>query len=229
MAKALSIISEGSKPLKNNLHERYARLRAAAQPRLIAFRKAGYIAKNDHVADANSFRLERKRGVRERIEYLTRQAEELIAQKRQNIEEQLWAVLDADIGDYFEAYQAIERDHNGRPIPVNPDDPNAALSTERRVRPKLLTDLPPEVRKQIEEVRVDSRGRLIRKLYSKVQANKELRAMLNLGTKSDASDVSKLSDQELISTLAQQAKELGIDIKLDYTFHLPKKDDGNSG
>jgi hypothetical protein len=106
---------------------------------------------------------------------------------------------------------------------------NSTLLLETRERPKLLTDLPPEVRKQIEEVRVDSRGRLIPKLYSKVQANKELRAMLNLGTKSDASDVSKLSDQELISTLAQQAKELGIDIKLDYTFHLPKKDAGDSG
>ena len=58
MAKALARVSEGSKPLKNNSHERYARFRAAAQPRLIAFRKAGYIAKNDHVADANSFRLE---------------------------------------------------------------------------------------------------------------------------------------------------------------------------
>ena len=103
------------------------------------------------------------------------------------------------------------------------------LSTELRVRPKLLTDLPPDLAKLIEDVQVDNRGRLIPKLYSKVQANKELRAMLNLGAKSDASDVSKLSDQELIATLAQQAKELGIDIKLDYTFHLPKKDEGDSG
>jgi hypothetical protein len=102
------------------------------------------------------------------------------------------------------------------------------LSTELRVRPKLLTDLPPDLAKLIEDVQVDNRGRLIPKLYSKVQANKELRAMLNLGAKSDASDVSKLSDQELISTLAQQAKELGIDIKLDYTFHLPKKDEGDA-
>jgi len=103
------------------------------------------------------------------------------------------------------------------------------LSLEKRVRPKLLTDLSPDAARLIEEVRPDSRGRLIPKLYSKHQANKELRAMLNLGTKSDASDVSKLSDQELISTLAQQAKEFGIDIKLDYTFHLPKKDKGDGG
>ena len=104
-----------------------------------------------------------------------------------------------------------------------------SLSTERRVRPKLLVDLPPAVRKQIEEVRVDSRGRLIPRLYSKMAASKELRNMLNLNAKSDAADVTKLSDEELITTLAAQARELGVDIKLDYTFHLPKKDDGNSG
>src|SRR6516225_10525396 len=112
------MVSEGSKPLKNNLHERYARLRAAAQPRLIAFRKAGYIAKNDHV--------ERKRGVRERIEYLTRQVEERIAEKRAAIEETRWAIHEADLGDYFETYNAIERDHPGQPK----HDENGALSTE---------------------------------------------------------------------------------------------------
>ena len=78
MAKALVIASDASKPLKNNLHERYARLRAAALPRIVAFRKAGNTAKNDHVADANSFRLERKPGVRERIEYLMRQVQEVL-------------------------------------------------------------------------------------------------------------------------------------------------------
>jgi hypothetical protein len=74
-------------------------------------------------------------------------------------------------------------------------------------------------------VRVDNRGRLIPKLYSKHQANKELRAMLNISAKETPRDVSQLSDQELISTLAQQAKELGIEIDLSYTFHKPKKTD----
>jgi hypothetical protein len=92
---ALAIASEASKPLKNNLHERYARLHAAALPRIVAFRKAGNMAKNDHVANATSFRLDRKPGVREGIEYLTRQAEERIAEKRAALEEQLWAVLAA--------------------------------------------------------------------------------------------------------------------------------------
>jgi hypothetical protein len=44
MVKALAIAFDGSKPLKNNMHERYARLRAAALPRIVAFRKAGNTA-----------------------------------------------------------------------------------------------------------------------------------------------------------------------------------------
>jgi hypothetical protein len=62
-----------------------------------------------------------------------------------------------------------------------------------------------------------------------MQASKELRSMLNLNAKSEAAaDVTKLSDQELLHTLAQQAHELGINIDLNYTFHLPKRDEGDS-
>ena len=86
-------------------------------------------------------------------------------------------------------------------------------------RPKLLEDLPPEAAKLIEDITIDSKGRAIPKLYSKLQANKELRAMLNLSSKTDAADVTKLSDQELLQTLAQQARELNIEINLSsYTF-----------
>ena len=42
--------------------------------------------------------------------------------------------------------------------------------------------------------------------------------MLNLSSKTDAADVTKLSDQELLQTLAQQARELNIAIDLSYTF-----------
>jgi hypothetical protein len=79
-------------------------------------------------------------------------------------------------------------------------------------------------------VTVDSRGRLIPKLYSKLQASKELRAMLNLSAKSEAPDVTKLSDAELIAQLARQAKELGIEIDLSYSFAqqpVAKGTDGN--
>ena len=158
---------------------------------------------------------------------MTRQAEDRIAEKRARIEERLWAIHEADFADYFETYQAIERDHNGRPVPTNPDDPNSALSTQTRVRPKLLTDLSPETAKLIEDVTIDSKGRLIPKLYSKTWANAELRKMLNIGGQKEReqTDVSRLSDAELIQRLADQAKELGIEIDLNYSFAQPKKTD----
>jgi hypothetical protein len=68
------------------------------------------------------------------------------------------------------------------------------------------------------QLKPDGRGRLIPKLYSKPEANKELRNMLNLGTRETPKDVTQLSDAELIETLAAQAKELGIEIDLSYNF-----------
>ena len=45
--------------------------------------------------------------------------------------------------------------------------------------------------------------------------------MLNIGGQKerDINDLSKLSDTELIQQLADQAKELGIEIDLNYSFH----------
>jgi hypothetical protein len=165
----------------------------------VAFRKAGSTAKNDHVADANSFRLERKPGVRERIEYLARQAEERIAEKRRRIEETLWAIHEADIGDYFETI-----DIDGKTIE----------------RPKRLSDLPPEISKNIEKIAISANGRLVPQLYSKLAASQELRKMLNIGGQKDRpeTDGSRLSDAELVRQLADQAKQLGVEIDLSYSF-----------
>jgi hypothetical protein len=51
--------------------------------------------------------------------------------------------------------------------------------------------------------------------------------LLNLSAKSEASDVTKLSDAELIAQLAAQARELGINIDLSYTFHKKDEPDGS--
>jgi hypothetical protein len=104
----------------------------------------------------------------------------------------------------------------------------SALSLETRERPKLLEDLPPESRKVIEDITIDSKGRAIPKLYSKTWANAELRKMLNIGAKErETSDVSRLSDAELLQQLADQAKQLGIKIDLTcYSFaQLPKPEE----
>jgi hypothetical protein len=71
------------------------------------------------------------------------------------------------------------------------------------------------------QVTLDAKGNVIPRLYSKLQARRELRQMLNIGGQKEReqTDVSKLSDAELISQLAEQAKELGIHIDLNYSFH----------
>jgi len=216
MAKALAITFDGSKPLKNNLHERYARFRAQALPRIVAFRKAGNTAKNDKIADANSIRLEKKPGVRERIEYLISLAQDRIAEKRAALEEQLWAVLEADIGAFWETYETAKTSTDGKLA----TDQDGKMLTVRKQRAKLINDLPLEFRKLIEDVTVDRNGNVIPKLYSKAQANADLRKLLNIGRTEDRpeSDVARLSDAELIQQLSDQAKQLGVEIKLDYSF-----------
>jgi hypothetical protein len=166
--------------LRNAKREKFARLRASAQPRIPAYREAGFETSDDDDAYSNSCRLERRPEIRDRIAYLTRQAEEMISVKRERIESQLWAITEGNIAYFFETYEAVKRDHTGQPVPTD----EGGLSKETRVRPKLLTDLPRELAALIEDVQVDNRGRLIPRLYSKERANKELRAMLNLTAKS---------------------------------------------
>ena len=100
-------------------------------------------------------------------------------------------------------------------------DENGKMLTVKKERPRLISELSPDIAKLIEDVTADSKGRLIPRLYSKLQASKELRAMLNIGGQKerDINDLSKLSDAELIQQLADQAKELGIEIDLNYGFH----------
>jgi translation initiation factor 2 alpha subunit (eIF-2alpha) len=146
---------------------------------------------------------------------ILRAAQERIGEKRATLEEQLWAVLEADIGDFWETYEAatnkdgkLETDQEGK------------ILTVRKQRAKLINDLPPEFRKLIEDVSVDRNGNVIPRLYSKAQANRDLREMLNIGGRKEqeADDVSKLSDAELIQQLADMAKKLGIEINLNYSF-----------
>jgi hypothetical protein len=215
----LAIASPGSRALKNTKYEKYCRLRASAQPRIQAFREAGWETSDDDDAYSNACRLERRPVVRERIEYLSHQDEELIAEKRQRIEGQLWAIHEADIGDFFEIYEAAKTSTGGKLA----TDQDGKMLTVRKQRAKLINDLPPESRKLIEDVTVDRHGNFIPKLYSKSEANRELRKFHNIGgfKEPDADNVSRLSDAELVAQLADQAKQLGVDIKLDYTFPQP--------
>ena len=206
MAKTdlLAIASPGSQALKNAKYEKYCRLRASAQPRISAYREAGWETSDDDDAYSNACRLERRPAVRERIEYLSHQDEELIAEKRRRIEETLWSMHEADIGDYFETHEI-----DGKTIE----------------RPKRLADLPREIRKNIEKITIDGRGRAVPQLYSRLAASQELRKMLNIGPTDASNDVARLSDAELVAQLADTAKQLGVEINLNYSFLQQQKPD----
>jgi hypothetical protein len=228
----LAIASPGSRALKNAKYERYCRLRASALPRINAYREVGWETSHDDDAYSNACRLERRLGIRARIEYLTKQAQERIAEKRQRIEERLWAIHEANIQDFFitetvkpGAAQNSETANKANNQTENSMAGEVGVCAETRDVPRRIPELDPETAKLIEDVTIDSKGRLIPKLYSKLQSNKELRAMLNIGAKQSPPDVTQLSDSELIAQLAQQAKELGIEIDLNYTFAQAKKTD----
>src|SRR5215471_11143435 len=112
----LAIASPGSQPLKNAKYERYCRLRASAQPRIQAYRDSGWGSRANDVAYINACRLERRPDIRDRIAYLTRQEEDLIAEKRQRLEEQLWAMSTANVQDYFEQYDEPVTDKQNNEI-----------------------------------------------------------------------------------------------------------------
>jgi hypothetical protein len=186
------------------------------QPRAPAYREAGWETSDEAAAYSNACRLERRPGVRERIAFLSHQAEELIAEKRQRIEAQLWAIHESDPGALWETYEVAKTSKDGKLA----TDQDGKMLTVRKQRPKLINDLPPELRRVIEDVAIDRNGNVIPKLYSKAQANADLRKLLNLGAQEyrPENDLARLSNEELIQGLRDQAQQLGVEIKLDYSF-----------
>ena len=71
-------------------------------------------AVKNHDAVSNATRLERRQDVRDRISFLVRQEEEVLAEKRKRIEEMLWTIHEADIGDLWETYEAAKVGKDGK-------------------------------------------------------------------------------------------------------------------
>ena len=89
----------------------------------------------------------------------------------------------------------------------------------RRQVVRDLQHVPPELRHAIESISLDAKGNVAAKLVSKLEANKELRKMLGLDNQRAVdSEISRMSDAELVSELAKQANELGVQIDLSYKF-----------
>ena len=71
----------------------------------------------------------------------------MIAEKRRRIEEQLWSIHEAAIGDYLETVEI-----DGKTIE----------------RSKRISELPREMQQNIERITIDGRGRAVPHLYSKL-------------------------------------------------------------
>jgi hypothetical protein len=123
---------------------------------------------------------------------------------------------EADIGEFFETYEIAKTDKIGN---IETDE-NGKMVTIEKERPRRLSNIPAEMRRNIEKAVIDRCGNAVPQLYSKLAASQELRKMLNIGGQKDhlETDVSRLSDAELIQQLADQAKELGVEINLNYSF-----------
>jgi hypothetical protein len=207
---------EGSRPLPNRKHERFCWLIAQLRPKGDAYRQSGFVAKDEHTADGNAARLLRRHDIQDRVAYLSRQEEEILQAKRRRIEEFLWSVHEANLADLWETVEVEKRDKKGNV--VYGDDGKTPIMVKRQ-QPRPLSELPDDVQRVVETCQVDEHGRVIPKPYSKMQANQELRKLLNIGAAMrDDGELARLSDAELVAELSRQAKELGVEIDLSYRF-----------
>jgi hypothetical protein len=208
----------GAKPLANVMHERYARLRSLLRPKADAYRQAFEIDPDGdydhHAARGNASKVERRDDVQARIAFLTRQPEEVLAAKRQRLEEALWAWHESNIADIWETVEVEKHDKKGGIVL----DAQGKPVMVRRQQLRMLSDLPEEVQRCVESLTVDEKGRLTAKMYSRLQANMELRKLLGIGSIAREDGELRLSDAELVAELARQARELGIEIDLSYRF-----------
>jgi len=206
----------GSKPLRNERHERFCRLRAALCPKIEAYRRSvGNEDYGEHAARGNASKWERRADVQDRIAYLSRQDEELLQAKRQRIEEMLWLIHEANVADMWEMVQVPKHDAKGNVVL----DDNGEAVMKWVQRPKPINEMPEDVQRAVEAMTINEAGFVIPKPYSKLQANAELRKLLGIGLATrDDGDFSRLSDAELVAQLAAQARELGIEVDLTYRF-----------
>ena len=203
----------GAQPLRNRRHERFCWLIAQLRPKGDAYRACNFKATTDHTAEGNAARLLARIDIQDRVAYLSRQEEEILQEKRRRLEAVLWSMHEFNYADLWETVEVDKTDKQGNPILGEDGEP----LKKKIQRPKLLSDLPEDAQRCIETCSIDERGRVVPKAYSRMAANQELRKLLGIGTISrDDGDLRRLSDAELIAQLAQQAKELGIEIDLNY-------------
>ncbi len=125
------------------------------------------------------------------------------------LEEFLWAVHETNYAEYWQKFEEPEVDEEG--------EPTGKMNSYQTVR--LFSELTLDQQRMIESLKYTEKGKPNLGVYSKMQANIELRKLLGLGgVERDPADgeFSRLSDAELLAELNQQARELGIDIDVTY-------------
>lgn len=204
-AEAQSSVAIGSNPLRKRQHERFCWLLAQMRPKADAYRQAGFRSVSHHSANANAARLLARRDIADRISYLTRQEEEVLQLKRARIEELLWMIHESNVADLWETYEDTKKDKAGNVVTID-----GRPVIVKRQRPKLLSDLPDDVQRIVESCGIDEHGRVIPKAYSKLQANAELRKLLNIGGVVQSDEVTRMSTPQIVSEL----QALGVDVRL---------------
>ena len=205
----------GSTPIRNSKVERFCRLRAVLRPKADAYRQSGFVSESDHAAAGNASRLERRQDVANRIAYLCRSDESVLHEKQKRLEETLWIIHEADIGAMWETVLVEKHDRKGNVV-IGEDGKPVMKPVQR---PKPLDQIPEDVRRAIEVITINEAGFVVPKPYSRLQANAELRKLLGIGTIGrDDGELGRLSDAELVAQLANQARELGIEVDLTYRF-----------
>jgi hypothetical protein len=206
--------ADGSVILADERYERYAHERALLKSKLDAYRAAGFASVSDQAASSNASKLEREvPAISARIAYLSRDRDALIGEKRKRLEERLWLYHDGNVADYWETVDVEVRDKKGNVVMGADGKPK----TRKITRMKDIWQLTPEQRVRIESIHVNEAGIASPKLHSASWANSELRKFHSMGAQaSEDNGVQRLSDAELITQLANQAKELGIEIDLSY-------------
>lgn len=193
-------IVPGALPLRNTRHESYAKLRALNIPACNAAQQSGLEPRNGAVT-----KLERNRKIKERIAWWARQDEEILREKRAKLEQFLWAVHDCNYADFWDLADEEVLDEDGEPTG----------ETRKVQKLKFFADVPRDMQLLVESLKYTEKGRPILSLYSKMQANMELRKlnMIGGGNKVEAAegadDYGRLTDAELVEAIARQARELG--------------------
>ena len=128
----------------------------------------------------------------------------------------LWIIHECNVAEMWRTESVPRLDKDGNPLV----DKNGVALTKTVQRTIPIGEMSEDVQRAVEAITINEKGYVVPKPYSKLQANAELRKLLGIGVVGRDSDegLSHLSDAELVTQLATQARELEIEIDLNYRF-----------